>query len=284
MLDLYDEFGNYIGPEEASEVKIAVLANWQDEDGAVEEEREERLAQMLQEGREELVGEDPIVLYEDKKYYPEMSEVYPEAEAMIEDEDQMAITEPIVKPLSKNTHEMFERINPGLNYDFQFYRDLSRNPKNIRNVAFVGHLHAGKTGFCDILVEQCMDRKFHPRLTKRYTDARRDEQERLISVKASPLSFLLQSSSEKSFVFNMMDTPGHTAFFDEAAAGLRLSDGAVLVVDVVEGVMLGTEVLIDYLVHQQLPVSGCEFSVNFLGSSNRQQNRPSSVRDEDAAQ
>jgi U5 small nuclear ribonucleoprotein component len=47
----------------------------------------------------------------------------------------------------------------------------------------------------------------------------------------------------------MMDTPGHTNFFDEVAAGLRMSDGAVLVVDVVEGVMIGTEVIIEYLVH-----------------------------------
>lgn len=213
----------------------------------------------MQEDATELISQDPIVLYEDKKYYPEMQEVYPDAETMIEQEDQMAITEPIIKPVAQNTHDMFERINPGLNYDFQFYKDLSKNPKSIRNVAFLGHLHSGKTGFCDILVEQSMDRKFHPKLTKRYTDTRKDEQERLISIKSTPLSFLLQNSREKSYIFNMMDTPGHTNFFDEVAAGIRLSDGAVLVVDVIEGLMIGTEKIIEYLVHQQMPVSHFSF-------------------------
>lgn len=38
-----------------------------------------------------------------------------------------------------------------------------------------------------------------------------------------------------------MDTPGHLNFGDEVTAGLRLSDGVLLLVDAAEGVMMGTE-------------------------------------------
>ena len=48
----------------------------------------------------------------------------------------------------------------------------------------------------------------------------------------------------KSFLFNFMDTPGHTCFSDEVTAGFRLSDGAVIVIDCIEGVTFYTEKLI----------------------------------------
>jgi hypothetical protein len=72
----------------------------------------------------------------------------------------------------------------------------------------------------------------------RFTDTRVDEQERGISLKAVPMSLVLESSQRKSFLLNIMDTPGHVNFSDEMTAALRLADGAVLVVDAVEGVMV----------------------------------------------
>jgi len=41
---------------------------------------------------------------------------------------------------------------------------------------------------------------------------------------------------EKSHLFNLIDTPGHVNFVDEVASAIRLVDGIILVVDVVEGV------------------------------------------------
>jgi U5 small nuclear ribonucleoprotein component len=69
-----------------------------------------------------------------------------------------------------------------------------------------------------------------------YTDTHILEQQRGISLKSSPMSFVLQNSKQKSFLVNMIDTPGHVNFLDEVTNSLRLVDGAILVVDAVEGV------------------------------------------------
>jgi hypothetical protein len=44
-----------------------------------------------------------IVLHEDKKYYPDASEVYPEAETLVQDEDAQPITVPIIAPVKPDT-------------------------------------------------------------------------------------------------------------------------------------------------------------------------------------
>lgn len=54
---------------------------------------------------------------------------------------------------------------------------------------------------------------------------------------------------------NILDTPGHVNFADEVTASFRLSDGVVLLVDAVEGVMLGTERLIKHALEQHLAVT-----------------------------
>lgn len=50
------------------------------------------------------------------------------------------------------------------------------------------------------------------------------------------MSLILQTTSGKSHLLHMIDTPGHVNFSDEVAAAMRLADGVLLVVDVVEGV------------------------------------------------
>jgi U5 small nuclear ribonucleoprotein component len=53
---------------------------------------------------------------------------------------------------------------------------------------------------------------------------------------------------DKSYLLNLIDTPGHVNFTDEMCCAIRVCDGAILVVDAIEGVMLGTERAIKYLV------------------------------------
>jgi hypothetical protein len=62
----------------------------------------------------------------------------------------------------------------------------------------------------------------------RYTDARKDEQERGISIKATPVSLVLPDAHGKSFLLNLLDTPGHVCFSDEVSAGKIGTDAKAL--------------------------------------------------------
>ena len=66
------------------------------------------------------------------------------------------------------------------------------------------------------------------------------------------MSLVLQDSKGKSSLINIVDTPGHVNFVDEVASIARLTDGVVVVVDVVEGVMHGTEQLIRHAMKEGL--------------------------------
>ena len=62
------------------------------------------------------------------------------------------------------------------------------------------------------------------------------------------------TTAGKNLLFNLLDTPGHVNFSDEVTASYRLSDGVLLVVDAVEGVMCNTERLIKHAAANGLPI------------------------------
>lgn len=78
----------------------------------------------------------------------------------------------------------------------------------------------------------------------KWTDTRKDEVERKLSIKASPMTLVLPDSREKSYLFNFIDTPGHPNFSDEVSVGMRVSDGALIVIDCIEGVTFHTKRII----------------------------------------
>ena len=104
--DLYDEFGNYIGPELESDEE--------NEDGD-EAERDDDAEDYGDNDSEEamdqtVVDADPqmaIVLHEDKKYYPSALEVYgPGVETLVQEEDAQPLTEPIIAPVKRRKFQV----------------------------------------------------------------------------------------------------------------------------------------------------------------------------------
>jgi len=205
-----------------------------------------------------------VILHEDKQYYPTAQQVYgADVETMVQEEDAQPLTQPIIAPIQQKKFVVQEADLPPVYFSRDFMTDLMNFPEQIRNIAFAGHLHHGKTALMDMLVLQTHD--LNDRLEKkigrkrdeqlRYTDAHILERERGISIKASPMSLILQGTRGKSHLLNILDTPGHVNFVDEVAASLRLVDGVVLVVDVVEGVQINTEQIIRYAVLEDLPLT-----------------------------
>lgn len=264
MDDLYDEFGNFIGEDaEASEEESehgVDLDAYVDDD--VPEEAQEVTGQELME-----VDDGPsnaVILHEDKQYYPSAEQVYgPDVEILVEEEDAQPLSEPIVAPVDVKKFSIEEEDLPPVHFDRKFMADLMNFPDQIRNIALAGDLHHGKTAFMDMLVLETHD--ITDRLDKRqgrkrdeqlrYTDTHVVERERGVSVKAAPMSLVLQSTKGKSHLFNIIDTPGHVNFVDEVAASLRLVDGVALVVDVVEGVQVNTEQIIKHAVLEDIPMT-----------------------------
>ncbi|EFA79966.1 U5 small nuclear ribonucleoprotein subunit [Heterostelium album PN500] len=196
-----------------------------------------------------------IVLHEDKKYFPDASEVYHGAEVMVQDEDTQPISKPIIAPTRTRTFALTEQDLPTTTYDKQFLIDLLQYPHLIRNVCLVGNLSSGKTSFMDMLFLQTHEKKWTHTKPMRYTDTRKDEQERRLSIKSTPMTLVLQNSKDKSYVCNILDTPGHVNFSDEVTASMRLCDSAVIVVDALEGVMMQTERLIQHAVNEGLSIA-----------------------------
>jgi len=247
--NLYDEFGNYIGPElEEEEEEQEEAPSWMETDQRSPPSSSMELVP-AKEG-----GPGAIVLQEDKKYYPSAEEVYPGAETLVQDEDTIPLTTPIIAPVVTKKFHFLEQSLPQTNYTNEFLVDLLRHPDLIRNVALIGHLHHGKTSFLDMLIQQTHPKLFSLHKEIRYTDFRIDEQERGLTIKSTPMSLVLQNSQEKSFLLNILDTPGHVNFSDEVTAAIRLSDGAVVVVDALEGVMVQTERLIRHAIAEGLNV------------------------------
>ena len=272
MDENYDEFGNYIGPDmpeinaEDDDIDESKNINQQDYSNKYSGDEEENEDDLSDEKTEknpsindieinpnQIISEENkynVILNEEKELYKDADELFPNIENLVMEEDAQPITVPIISPKKENKLDLFETKIPNLNFNLDFLAHLMTKPKLIRNIAVVGSLLHGKTTFMDMFIHYTHN---NYNIIK-YLDNREDEQKRKISLKSSPISLVLQNSEGKSFLFNFIDTPGHSNFFDEVQSALRMVDGVIIVIDVLEGITLQTEKVIKECIKENVDI------------------------------
>lgn len=110
-----------------------------------------------------------------------------------------------------------------------------KKQEDIRNIAIIAHVDHGKTTLVDHMLKQSGMFKNRQKVVERIMDNMELERERGITIIAKNCSIWW-----KDVKINIIDTPGHADFGGEVERGLKMADGAILLVDAAEGPLAQT--------------------------------------------
>ncbi len=141
--------------------------------------------------------------------------------------------------------------------------------EKLRNIAIIAHVDHGKTTLVDFMLRQSGTFRANQDIDERVMDNMDLERERGITISSKNCSI-----SWKGIKINVIDTPGHADFGGEVERGLKMVDGAILLVDASEGPLPQTRFVLKKALEDNLKI------IVVINKIDRKDARPKEVLNE----